>query len=191
MDQLLAWMGDNVVIVAVSAAGVLLLVALGVFLLVRLKKKSAGDPAGTGDAPDSDPAFDSTVSVGGSVFLQAQYTIMLSNPGKSWTLPVGDGLLIGRGEHCHVRLDDKSVSREQCKVFAQGTGLAVVDRSATNKTYLNNNHARRPMPIKTGDILKFGYETLRVDYIQSADKTPRSSLLPRDSDDREGTRPLF
>lgn len=101
---------------------------------------------------------------------ESQYTIKLSNsnePNKTWTLPVNEELLIGRAEHCPVRLDDRSVSREHCKIIAQSLGLFVVHLSSTNKTSLNGSDVAGNTPLKSGDILKIGREVLHIDYIQT------------------------
>ena len=102
-------------------------------------------------------------------YSKAHYTIKLSNPNnpsKTWTLPVDDVLLIGRAEHCSVRLEDVSVSREQCKIAIQGASLVVVHLGSTNKTSLNGSRVANSSPLQSGDMLKFGREMLHVDYIQ-------------------------
>jgi pSer/pThr/pTyr-binding forkhead associated (FHA) protein len=140
--------------------------------IVRGKKKKNGSRSDNsfGGNYMSNNYSTQTEYVSDSSSEETQYTIKLSNPNdprKTWTLPVSGDLLIGRSEHCTVRLDDKSVSREQCKIVVQGAGLAVVHLGSTNKTSLNGNSVVGSSPLQSGDTLKFGRETLRIDYIQS------------------------
>ena len=89
------------------------------------------------------------------------------NPHNTWTFPVDKDLVIGRSESCAIRLNDKSVSREQCKIVFGNSGISVINLSQTNKTILNGKPVAAMAEIKPGDLLKFGREEIRVDYIQS------------------------
>ena len=85
---------------------------------------------------------------------------------KTWTLAVDRDLIIGRADHCDVKVADKSASREQCKITAKGVGLMLVHLSSTNKTSLNGSTVGNSAPLASGDTIKFGRESLHVDYIQ-------------------------
>jgi hypothetical protein len=114
-----------------------------------------------------------------------QYTMKLSNandPRQTWTLPVTGEILIGRAEHCLVKLDDKSVSREQCKITAKGNGLVVAHMSSTNKTSLNGIALTESSSIQSGDTLKFGRIMLQVDYIQALGSPLQRQEQPQYSD---------
>jgi hypothetical protein len=177
--------GDYALVVFVGA-GVALVIIIAVIVAlaaVRGKKKkqggsggaggnggSAGPGAGLGPGSGTSGSNDKTEYVGEASFAGAQFTIKLSSPhnqSRSWTLPISGELIVGRAEHCAVRLDDKSVSREQCKIVVQSAGLAVVHLQHTNKTFLNGGNVAASAPLQSGDTLKFGREVLRVDYIQS------------------------
>lgn len=112
---------------------------------------------------------------GAAPTVEARFTIKLTdvkNPGRTWTLPVFDVLLVGRAEHCAVQFYDQSVSREQFRIVVQGEGLGVVQIGRTNKTKRNGVPVDKSAPLRSGDILKFGRESLRVDYIQTLDPHP-------------------
>ncbi len=119
-------------------------------------------------------------------FADAQFTIKLSSlnsPSKTWTLPVNGEVLIGRAEYCPVRLDNKSVSREQCKITVQDGGLAILNLSSTNKTSLNGGNVLGREPLQSGDTLRFGREALHIDYIQMLGTlTPKPETPPRKDD---------
>ena len=116
-----------------------------------------------------------TEFVNETIAAASQYIIKLSapsEPNKSWVLPIANGLFIGRAEHCAIRLEDASVSREQCKLVAHGSGVAVVHMGSTNKTVLNGGAVMGSSFITAGDMLKFGRAILRVDYIQTLGAPP-------------------
>lgn len=121
--------------------------------------------------------------------LKPQYTIKISSadePDKTWTLPVNEGILIGRADHCRIRLEDKSVSREHCKIIVQSLGLCVVHLSSTNKTTINGNDVVGNILLKSGDILKIGREVLHIDYIQAlGSQTPRQEQMKKNSGSTE------
>ena len=173
-----------------TGAGIALIIIIAVIIAtsaVRKKKKTARPPE---PAPfvgySVDSPFEKTEFVSDYDFTGASYTVKLSSindPAKSWTLPVdGDGevgdLIIGRAEHCPVRLDDKSVSREHCKITAQGSGLVVVHLGSTNKTSLNGSNVTGSSPLQSGDTIKIGREALRIDYIQSLGSSPPNDPEP-------------
>ncbi|WP_210166179.1 FHA domain-containing protein [Desulfitobacterium hafniense] len=179
----------NYTIVIYIGAGVALLIVIAVILavaVVRGKKKREALRSEPGIAVGyiDDNHGEKTEFVGDVNFVEAQYTIKLSNPNnpsKTWTLPITGDLLIGRAEHCSVRLDDRSVSREQCKIAVQGIGLVVIHLGSTNKTSLNGSNIVESSPLQSGDTLKFGREVLRIDYIQKLGSPPPKPELSRNS----------
>jgi len=110
---------------------------------------------------------------GEEIFRGEKYVVKFgsaSAPGKSWAFPIEDELLIGRSEKCRLRLDDKSVSREQCKITVEDAKLVVVHLGATNKTAVNGVFAEKSAPLQIGDTIKFGRESLRVEYLRTPGK---------------------
>ena len=165
--------GDYTIVIYLGI-GIILIILIAVIIIaaiVRSKRKKALL------LPETDMPMgyineyygEKTEFVSDANYSEAQFTIKLSNPNnpsKTWTLPVDGALLIGRAEHCSVRLEDVSVSREQCKIAVQGVGLVVVHLGSTNKTSLNGSRVVNSSPLQSGDTLKFGHEMLRIDYIQ-------------------------
>jgi len=171
--------GDYTIMIFVVFLIALSVIAATVFLALtaHVKKKKAALSLEFRDIDDySERNFDKTEYVSSEEYekyVQTKYTIKLSNPNNSddtWTLSVVDDLLIGRADYCHVRFDEKSVSREQCKIAVQGMGLVVIHISLTNKTILNGSAVIESAPLKNGDLLKFGRQSLLVDYIEKLDK---------------------
>ncbi|MDR1210352.1 MAG: FHA domain-containing protein [Clostridiales bacterium] len=166
--------GDYTLVVFIGA-GVLLIILIAVIIAVAVtrgkkKKRTSEYSAPNEIVSGGGNYYEKTEFVGEADFSGAQFTIKLSNPdnpGKNWILPINGELVIGRAEYCAIRLDDKSVSREQCKIAAQGAGLIVVHLSRTNKTFLNGVNITGSSPLQSGCTLKFGRESLHIDYIQS------------------------
>ncbi|MCL2813450.1 MAG: FHA domain-containing protein [Oscillospiraceae bacterium] len=128
----------------------------------------------------------STELAGGDKFQKERYAIGLgstTDPSKTWMFPieVDGGLLIGRAENCALRLEDRSVSREQCKIVAEDAQFFVVHLGVTNKTAVNGNIADKSVPLQIGDKIRFGREGLRVDYLQTPKKLPPDPMEPKDA----------
>jgi hypothetical protein len=176
-DRIKAYMGF------IIAAAVVLLLSGGLAVFLTVRKRKTANPAS--GRPADDDYGEKTTFVG-APDSGAQFTIKLSSPhdpSKTWTLPVIGELLIGRAEYCAVRLDDKTVSREQCKIIVQGEGLAVVHMSSTNKTVLNSSNITGTFPLQHKDTLKFGHEALHIDYIQKLGDEVQNNALPEVSRD--------
>jgi len=167
----------------VGAGSVFLAVAFVVIVvgLVRKKKKNKNLlDSGAGFLKDSgggETEFFGKDSPG-----EKGYTIKLTDmaaPGKSWTFQIqeGDEILVGRAAGCGLRLEDRSVSREQCKIRLEDKKITLVDLGATNKTSVNGETAHKNTPLLIGDTIKFGRESLQVDYIG----TPGKASLAADA----------
>lgn len=176
------------VFIAIGLGVVGLISVIIIILRTRKKKKKAPEPYSdfTHVVPEEKEPYynDKTEFLGETDFSGAQYTIKLSqlnSPGQVWTLPVKDSLIIGRLAHCHVRFSDMSVSREQCKISVHSSGLIVTHLGKTNKTMLNGAIVSDSAPLLSGDQIKFGRETLRVDYIQAVGNQPSTERKAEDN----------
>ena len=188
----LSWIATGIVLVIIIAVAVLVVV-----LLTGDKKRAN---ALYSPAPPTDAGIENqwdhvekTEFFSDAATSTAQFTIQLSrlnNPSKTWTLPVSRELFIGRAPHCSVQLDDTSVSREQCKILVQGFTLVVVHLSSTNKTTLNGINVVDSPVLQSGDTLKFGRESLRIDYIQMSGSTFQKPEPPKNNN-HEYTASLF
>ena len=163
-----------------SGAALIIFIAVIVIVVVHRKKKQDAIrlKASIAVHKGSSSGNDKTEYYGNSDKAEAQYSIKLSDTRdskKTWSLPIDGDILIGRAEHCAVHLDDKSVSREHCKITSQGIGLVIVHLSSTNKTILNGNSLSGSAPLQSGDNLKFGRIMLHVDYIQTLGGQPPNS----------------
>lgn len=175
--------GDYTIVIFIGA-GIALIILTAIFIAVKSSrgKKKKAPPRNDVIGAEYDAEYHTTEYISDVNPAGSQYTIKLSNsndPGEAWTFPVDEELLIGRAEHCPVRLDDRSVSREHCKIVAQSPGLFVVHLSSTNKTSLNGSDVVGNAPLKSGDILKVGREVLHIDYIQTIGSLPPKQEQPQ------------
>lgn len=190
--------GFNPLIIAViCVAAIAVIVIIVVLLLVKSRKNSKKVASETVFIPNKPPIQyddgDKTELFIGTNAVENQFMIKLSrvrDASSSWTLPVINEIIIGRSDRCAIRLDDKSVSREQCKIVVNGLRLSVINLSQTNRTLLNSSTVAGEAQLNSGDILKFGREALRIDYIQSLGKSPMNTGREL-SEEKSDTESIF
>ena len=81
---------------------------------------------------------------------------------KGRTLDLGDELIIGRADKCHLVLDDTYVSQMHARIFAKDGGFRVEDLGSTNGTYLNRRRITSPTQLQRGDQLKIGKTVMEM-----------------------------
>ena len=81
---------------------------------------------------------------------------------KGRTLDLGDELVIGRADKCHLVLDDTYVSQMHARIFAKDGGFRVEDLGSTNGTYLNRRRITSPTQLQRGDQLKIGKTVMEM-----------------------------
>jgi FHA domain len=76
------------------------------------------------------------------------------DPGMIYDL-AGD-IVLGRGDHAQIRLEDPYASARHAHIFEQGGLLAIEDLGSTNGTYLNEELLETPRPLHPGDRVRIG-----------------------------------
>ncbi|MGY6555464.1 MAG: diguanylate cyclase [Wenzhouxiangella sp.] len=69
-------------------------------------------------------------------------------------------LVIGRGNRCDFRINERSVSREHCRVFARDGRYWVEDLGSTNRSFVNDQPIER-CGLADGDQLRVGKTVLK------------------------------
>lgn len=69
---------------------------------------------------------------------------------------------VGRGETADVRIPSSEISREHCRLTAEGDELIVEDLGSSNGTFVNGRPISRATRLKIGDRVTFGPVTLRL-----------------------------
>lgn len=83
-----------------------------------------------------------------------------SSSGKTFDLK--DEVILGRGEKCHVVLDDTYVSTVHARLFPKSEGVFVEDLGSTNGTYLNRRRVTSAIEVQRGDQVKVGKTVLEM-----------------------------
>lgn len=76
------------------------------------------------------------------------------DPGMIYDLD-GD-LVLGRGDHAEIRLEDPFASSRHARIYQQAGTLVLEDLRSTNGTYLNEELLDTPRPLHPGDHLRIG-----------------------------------
>lgn len=83
--------------------------------------------------------------------------LILHQPGADpKSFDIGDELIIGRGDKCHVVLGDTYSSQIHARVFRRGGQLFIEDMGSTNGTYLNRRKVTSPLAVGRGDRARIG-----------------------------------
>jgi FHA domain len=76
------------------------------------------------------------------------------DPGMIYDLD-GD-IVLGRGEHAEIRLEDPLASSRHARVYEQGNIVVIEDLGSTNGTYLNEELLQTLRPLHPGDRVRIG-----------------------------------
>ncbi len=91
------------------------------------------------------------------------------------TIPVVDGLVIGRSPDCAVPLRDEKSSRHHARIVVQVGVVEVEDLDSRNGTLLNGTRVKRRM-LRDGDVITVG--TTRLVYHVGAPAVAAASAAP-------------
>jgi hypothetical protein len=69
---------------------------------------------------------------------------------------LGDELILGRSDKCHIPLGDTYVSQVHARVFRRNGQFFIEDMGSTNGTYLNSRKVAGPTPVNRGDRVRVG-----------------------------------
>lgn len=75
---------------------------------------------------------------------------------KARTFDVGDELMIGRADKCHVVIGDSYASQVHARVFRKQESVYIEDMGSTNGTYLNHKKVTSPVMVNHGDVARIG-----------------------------------
>lgn len=88
---------------------------------------------------------------------KAPEKMSVTAPGdKPRAFDVGDELIIGRAEKCHVVIGDSYASQVHARVFRKQDSVYIEDMGSTNGTYLNRKKVAGPLLVNRGDVARIG-----------------------------------
>lgn len=69
---------------------------------------------------------------------------------------IGDELIVGRADKCHVVIGDSYASQIHARVFRRQDAVYLEDMGSTNGTYLNRRKVSSPVQVNRGDTARIG-----------------------------------
>jgi hypothetical protein len=75
---------------------------------------------------------------------------------KPRSFDIGDELIIGRADKCHVVIGDSYASQIHARVFRRQDAVYIEDMGSTNGTYLNRRKVTAPVQVNRGDTARIG-----------------------------------
>lgn len=79
-----------------------------------------------------------------------------SSNGKPRVYTLEEELLIGRGEKCHVVINDVYASQVHARIFKRDDAYFIEDMGSTNGTFLNRKKVTAALPVNRGDRVRIG-----------------------------------
>ena len=76
--------------------------------------------------------------------------------GHTWSHQLGSKVLIGRGEHCDIRLDDDRVSTDHAEVTRHGGSYLLSDLDSSNGTVVNGRQVNGSQRLRNADVIQVG-----------------------------------
>lgn len=90
------------------------------------------------------------------------FEIVAPESHRGTTVPISDGMAIGRDDNTALQLQDQYVSGTHAKVFARGGDFFIEDAGSTNGTLVNRKVIDGPTRIRRGDTVQIGRTVMEV-----------------------------
>ena len=91
---------------------------------------------------------------------RAMLTVLVGpNPGAIMTVEA-DPIVLGRGQEATYRLEDEGLSRAHARVVREGEQFFVEDLGSTNGTFVNGYRITQKRPLRDGDRIQVGKNTI-------------------------------
>lgn len=92
-------------------------------------------------------------------------------------------MIIGRGEHCDLVLDDEIVSNDHAELARRGASYLLADLGSRNGTVVNGRVIDRAVRLSSGDVVQIGSFRLELELPKTAGTTPRPAIAVELTDD--------
>lgn len=149
--------GTSILYYVMAMAAVLVAAIAVIIVLVHRKRKNSVSETGHQNMQEDG---DATEILTGRTSIQLRKS---DDPDKVWNFVLSDLIKVGRRENCQVFLDEGSVSRLQCVIYADDAGAPVIEnRSNSNPTQVNKIKITTPQRLSDGDRIKCGRVILIV-----------------------------
>lgn len=95
-----------------------------------------------------------------------------ANKGKRLRLP-SRPIVVGRGDSADMKINSAEMSREHCRLIADGDHVLVEDLNSSNGTFVNGRPISEQTRMQPGDRVSFGPLTLRVMGVRKTSEKPK------------------
>jgi pSer/pThr/pTyr-binding forkhead associated (FHA) protein len=89
---------------------------------------------------------------------------------------IGEDLLLGRGGHCDLVLDDETVSTDHAELTRRGTSYLIADLGSRNGTVVNGRVIDRPTRLSSGDVVQVGPFRLELELPKAVRTRARAAI---------------
>ena len=93
-----------------------------------------------------------------------------NSPRRQWALQ-GAVIVIGRGDDCHVIIDDRQASRHHARITQTQDGYVLEDLGSKNGTFLNGQSLTVPTVLKDGDEIGIAFAA-RLGFVDAGATAP-------------------
>lgn len=93
-----------------------------------------------------------------------------TSPRRQWALQ-GAAIVIGRGDDCHVIIDDRQASRHHARITQTQDGYVLEDLRSKNGTFLNGQPLTVPTVLKDGDEIGIAFAA-RLSFVDAEATAP-------------------
>lgn len=90
---------------------------------------------------------------------------------------MGEDVLIGRGDTCHVQLDGQLVSREHARLVVRPDVVEYYDLGSRNGSFVNGKKVVRPLKLINGDRIKIAFFDLTFESLPVTRSAPATLEL--------------
>lgn len=102
---------------------------------------------------------------------------------RAVTVRPGRSLLVGRGEHCGLRMTFSRISKDHFLIVSRDADWFVRDLGSRNGTILNNARVEGEMPLGVGDKIQAGDVSFEISFVTMLDRLahwmlPMTALNP-------------
>ncbi|MCG6154790.1 FHA domain-containing protein [Rubinisphaera margarita] len=100
-------------------------------------------------------------------------------------LVIRERAIIGRQNHCDIRVVSGELSREHCRIEVDHDDAHLIDLGSTNGTYLNRKklEAHQPYELSEGDTIQLGPAAFSVHIIHESESLQENETISSISDE--------
>ncbi len=108
--------------------------------------------------PDATGLYSASAIGGAQIAERAPRLVVERAPGhdSGMIYDLDSRLVLGRGEHAEIRIEDPFASARHALIYEQGNSVVIEDLGSTNGTYLNEELLQSPRPLHPGDRVRIG-----------------------------------